>query len=123
MSAACAPPVWLLACRQTGHASKLSLLLVTLSSFLAEDNLLSVEAAASMGLARTLFMESRAAYGPTIHAGIAMGLPSCKVRSRMPYSRPLVLVRIFLSHSDEQLWRETLTGMICEGRNVSSRRT
>lgn len=53
------------ACRQSNHSSKLSLV-ITGNSSLPEGPNLSGSAALSLGLARTLFMEDRSAYGTTV---------------------------------------------------------
>lgn len=60
-------------CRRAKHSSKLSLLL--LSDAVAVDSCMSQQAAASLGLARTLFMEERAAYGPIIELSLGTATP------------------------------------------------
>ena len=61
-------------CRRANHTSKLSLVTVG-SECISEPLQPTVEAAASLGLARTLFMETRAAYGPTIQISMAGSQP------------------------------------------------
>ena len=66
-------------CRQCKHSSKLSLVLLG-RSCVPDGRQLSKVAALSLGIARTLFMEDRPAYGPTIQLLPASGqLPSLQV--------------------------------------------
>ena len=71
-------------CRQCKHSSKLSLVLLGTAA-LPDGAQLSKPAALSLGLARTLFMEDRPVYGPTIQLLPASGqLPSLQVRDSQP---------------------------------------
>ena len=79
-------------CRRAGHNSKLSLVLVGSEGATSLPPLLSVEAAGSLGLARTLFMEARPSYGPTLHL-----LPSAGCYPAFKVGNFCVFQMVFLS--------------------------
>ena len=74
-------------CRRANHTSKLSLVTVG-SECVSEPLQPSAEVAASLSLARTLFMERRGAYGPTIQIS--------KAGSQLP------TFEVCITHSDHK---------------------